>query len=290
MLNAIRKWLNGRADLKYERMPPLPAHQNAPDDLYDMMPNDLAALAKAGDGKAAYVLGDIFDQGDRDRPRNFKAALGWYMRAAELGDGDALNNLGSMSQHGDGLPKDMIAARDYYERAVAVGNPVAMGNLGKFYQNGDAGLPKDGNKARTLMTKGAELGDTNSMLSIGHDWDNGVSGPPNPRMALYWYRMAAKSGHQSGYFNLGQCYRLGDIVPRDYAKANELYEHARLRGSASATYCLGLLYWNGLGCEKSPAKALGYFREAEEAGDTDAPEAIRILLKKHPGLQPEEDI
>lgn len=34
------------------------------DVLYDLTPAELAARAEAGDGKAAYVLGDRYDKGD----------------------------------------------------------------------------------------------------------------------------------------------------------------------------------------------------------------------------------
>lgn len=39
------------------------------------------------------------------------------------------------------------------------------------------------------------------------------------------------------------------------------------RGNAEARYHLGMVYNNGIGTEKDPARAFGYFKEAAEAGD-----------------------
>jgi len=53
-------------------------------------------------------------------------------------------------------------------------------------------------------------------------------------LAAVWYRKAADSGSAAATFDLGKMYENGRGVPRDPAKARELYERAARMGNAEA--------------------------------------------------------
>lgn len=56
----------------------------------------------------------------------------WYRKAAEQGDSDAQNRLGTMYQNGDDVAKDMEQAVAWYRKAAASGNDTAKQNLDKL--------------------------------------------------------------------------------------------------------------------------------------------------------------
>lgn len=123
-------------------------------------------MAARNEPKAAFVLGDIFDQGMGGIDQNFDKALLYYRMGEEIDDPDALNNLGSMHYQGDALPLDHEKARHYFERAAAAGCAAAMNNLGRMYLDGEGGLKVDIGKGLTLLKRGAEAFDENAALKL----------------------------------------------------------------------------------------------------------------------------
>lgn len=63
------------------------------------------------------------------QPQNFELARENYLRASDLGNSDALINLGYMYSMGEGVERDYVMARKYYERAADLGESVARKNL-----------------------------------------------------------------------------------------------------------------------------------------------------------------
>ena len=90
----------------------------------------LIAAANAGDARAQFLLAERYRIGDKLTERDYAQALGWYRAAAEQGNPDAQNNLGSMFLNGLGVPKDAVLAVKWYRLAAAQGLPVAQFNLG----------------------------------------------------------------------------------------------------------------------------------------------------------------
>ena len=54
-------------------------------------------------------------------PRDYRAALKWYLRAAEQGVAQAQSSLGGMYTRGEGVPKDYVRAYAWLNLAVAQG-------------------------------------------------------------------------------------------------------------------------------------------------------------------------
>jgi TPR repeat protein len=97
---------------------------------------------------------------------NHAAALAWWRRAADRGDGRALNNLGVMHEKGQGVPADVLAAVDCYLRAAAVGSAEARSNLDAIYEEG-RGAPSGTVEAIAWYRKGADLGISSAAFKLG---------------------------------------------------------------------------------------------------------------------------
>ena len=88
----------------------------------------LQEKAKAGDVKAQYKLGWMYDSGN-GVPQDSVEAVRWYSLAAEQGDERAQNNLGWMYYSGIGVPQDKGMAAYWYYKAAAQGHAEARKSL-----------------------------------------------------------------------------------------------------------------------------------------------------------------
>ncbi|MCG8590328.1 MAG: sel1 repeat family protein [Proteobacteria bacterium] len=93
-----------------------PAFAGAPEGIaaaergdYETAFREFQALAEAGDSKAMVTIGIWFHRG-QGFPVDYDKAMSWYLRALDLGDGDALNNLGVMYRDGLGVERNRQVA------------------------------------------------------------------------------------------------------------------------------------------------------------------------------------
>ena len=117
--------------------------------------------------------------------------------AAEQGHASAQNNLGIMSEKGQGAPPDDARVMGWY-RAAEQGNAIAKYNLGLMYDTG-AGVPQDYAEAAR------------------------------------WYRSAAEQGHARAKYILGIMYANGDGVPKDYVLSHMWLNLAGAAGDGKAS-------------------------------------------------------
>ncbi|QEI08332.1 sel1 repeat family protein [Pigmentiphaga aceris] len=264
--SVVGRWLNTWADRVFERMMRKPLPGKPWDHLYQLGAQTLQQRAEGGDAKAAYVLGDMYDQGSYGVRKNLNAAIKWYRLAAEQEDGDALNNLGSMHQHGDGLPQDMEQARMYFERAAAAGCGVAMNNLGHFHNHGRGGLVADPAAAVKWFKAGACRHDGNALVSLGYAYSKGTGVRKSPLRAIYWYRRAALAGDHKGAYNLAVGYWYGVDLMEDHRKAIGLLRASSVYDHAGTNFLLGRAQFEGLGMTKDLGEGLRLLRRAADAG------------------------
>jgi len=110
--------------------------------------SDPAALVKLGD---CYCYGDGVDM-------DYREAMVWYAKAAELGDAFAQKEMGDCYFFGKGgMPQDFRMAVEWWEKSAEGGNYGAQFNLGSCYCNGE-GVNRDYAKAASWYRKAAEQG------------------------------------------------------------------------------------------------------------------------------------
>jgi hypothetical protein len=61
--------------------------------------------------------------------QDYKAAAGWFRKAAEQGNVNAQNNLGHMYQQGYGVARDYIRAYLWFDISASQGVNIAKANL-----------------------------------------------------------------------------------------------------------------------------------------------------------------
>lgn len=93
--------------------------------------------AAAGSCKACTSMGQFYDQGIGCR-QSFELAAKWYAKAVELGpDADGAYNLGVSYHAGQGVSQDNRLAFKHYKIAADLGDINAMANLGISYMLGE---------------------------------------------------------------------------------------------------------------------------------------------------------
>jgi uncharacterized protein len=249
--------------------------------LYDELPFKLMEMANRDVPKAAYVLGDIFDQGMGEIERDLDKALLYYRMGETIDDPDALNNLGSMHYRGEGLPKDLGRAFQYFEKAAVGGCATAMNNLARMYLDGEGGLDIDIEKGIGLLQEGAEAFDVNAALKLKSIYYQGSYNQPKDMFKyVRWLWQCAYNRHGDSFAVIGELLSAGQIVKRQPERVRPLYKEALEFGSGYGALCLGLDYCSGKNGDQSVEMGLMYLRLAEEYGEEGVAEIILEVEKK----------
>ena len=105
-----------------------------------------------------------------------------------------------------------------------------------------------------------------AMLQIGDRFRTGSGGVRDDRMAVHWYRQAARQGFVPAQYNLAMMYERGRGVERDFGRAAMWYRRAATLGDVHAQHHLGEMYQQGRGVTRDPGEALRWIKRAAEQG------------------------
>jgi TPR repeat protein len=194
---------------------------------------------------------------------HYTAAREVWQTLAEVGNGDALFNLGVLAEDGLGEPKSLAKAEALYASAANVGNFKAQYRLGLLYFAGTL-LPSDVGRARLYLTQAAEHGDQDAkdMLTQLEQPDAlptplqqaelmGASGQHEQAVVLY--RTLADAGNATAQTRLAWAYEAGRGVTPDLQEAARRFELAAQSGNAEAQYALAVMLRTGRGRSKDLA-------------------------------------
>lgn len=234
-----------------------------PLELLNMI-RDLTEKAEQGDASSMARLARYYRFGDGEYPKkDLKEAFKWYLKAAELGNVDAMDAVSDFYRFGDYVEKDLEKAADWYMKYLK-----EMEKEKKFVYL----WMGDHDWFLTL----AKRGDSNAMYVLGRYY----SSEPHDDMteAVKWFLQAAEKDHEVAMVELANCYRDGEGVERSlseafkwYLKAAEqavlLYEQwggVRDFDSIDGMVQLAECYRVGKGVEPDEAEAFKWYLKAAE--------------------------
>ena len=87
--------------------------------------------------------------------------------------------------------KNYKTALEYYKKAAELGNDKAMYYIGSIYYCGHKNIPKDYNEAMKWYKKAAEFGYAYAMTAIGLMYESGYGVNQDYNKAIEWYKKAA---------------------------------------------------------------------------------------------------
>lgn len=213
----------------------------------------------------AYLAGSSFDM-----------ATGLFKRAADLGSGEGMFEMGVMANKGGQDPSGDATARQWFRKAADAGNVEGTSNLAALLAAGRGGSA-DLTEALTLYGRSAQRGEPFAMTGLGTMYFYGQGTTQNYSAALQWFKAAADRGYAPAMTTLGYMYENGTGVAKDYSAARTLYEQATALNNVDAMASLGTLYYNGTGVTRDLVTARRYFDAAAQRGNVGAMASVGFM-------------
>ncbi len=236
--------------------------------LYQLKESILRGFANTGNKDAQCELGK------RLFAKNNKESQGWFLKAAQQGDFEAMQMLGYCHAMGRCAQYSPQAAMKWYARA-AVGDAAACNNLGMMHFSGEAGKV-DYQQAIYWYKRGEKLGNVQSQRFLGIiSYKLG-----RYEEAFVWNDKASANNDHPAQVNLGCMYQQGLGVAKNEKKAVELFRSAATAGIAEGKMRLGLAYINGIGCDKEYKEAAKLFLEVGLSNQDTVGSDCQFLLYK----------
>jgi TPR repeat protein len=188
----------------------------------------------------------------RGVPRDYKEALKWYQKAADLGNADAQYWLGNMYYFGEGVLEDSKEAAKWFQKAADLGNSDAQYRLGDMYYLGE-GVLEDSKEAAKWFQKAAEAGDADRLARerlarerLGEMYRDGEGVPQDNVLSYFWFSLSGRERDDS---------------------LRELEKRMTPEEIKEATF-----------------KAIAWLRKAAEAGDADARKRLGEMYRDGQGV------
>ncbi|KIH88492.1 hypothetical protein SPBR_06676 [Sporothrix brasiliensis 5110] len=148
---------------------------------------------------APYQLGCLYETGYGDdifQDESYAAEL--FTQAAELGHPDANYRMGDAYEHGHlNCPRDSALSVHFYTGAAERGHPGAMMGLCAWYMVGaEPLLEKDEEEAYEWARRSAELGYVKAQYAVGYFTEMGIGCRKDILEANVWYVKAADAGDE----------------------------------------------------------------------------------------------
>ncbi len=201
---------------------------------------ELEKLADRGDVGALEYLGEIYEAGLLNRPKDEVKACDYFERVGNA-RADSLHNMATCFYNGRGRAENHAKARILYAQAAEAGwlmSYCARGNMLIKGQGGDV----DVGRGLELCRFAADLGDKNAQTDLGGYLLMGKVTDRKPVEAREWLTRAANQEQGNASYLLGQIYEKGDGVGRDTTKSRDWYKIAHRLGRDDAPYRLMLSF------------------------------------------------
>ncbi|KAG1137661.1 hypothetical protein G6F37_005561 [Rhizopus arrhizus] len=221
--------------------------------------------------------------------KNYKHAMQFYRKAANLGDASAMYKLGMIILSGSiGQQKNPREALSWFLRAAQIADekhPHALHELGLLYENLSNRIPSvipDLDYARELFSQAALLGYAPSQFKLGWAYENGqLNCPTDPRRSIAWYSRAAEQNYADAELALSGWYftGAGDILPQDDATAYLWAKKAAEKELGKAEYAIGYFTEMGFGVPMNGKEAKFWYMKAASHGDQKAIHRLQVLEK-----------
>ena len=228
----------------------------------------LSKNAIAGDGEAAFALGQAYRVGDRV-PLDAKEAARWFLKAAQLGQKRAGAELG-LVLYQSGQARDALP---WLTDAATAGDPRAQYTLGVVYYSG-AGVPINSAAAKLWVSRAAKAGlpaakEALAIMAMPLPADPSGTTAPSAKSSLPVRLATAASPKHSPSRKSGEDWSVQLGAFKDARNARALLAQSRHEAVGSLTLTLAArdnLTLLRLGSFESRDRAAAFCREKQRAG------------------------
>lgn len=231
----------------------------------------------------------------------YDVAVGYYLKAAEFNEVEAMFNLGYALYQGEGIIQDYPSAVMWFKRAANMQYPKAEYNLAFCYMNGK-GVPCNYDKALALLISSANHGFDQAQLTLSECYEHGVLVEQNLKESQKWKKKAEANMKAS---------QAEQTTPTEQEKSKEIVETTEKESnstksveetpSAPPTFDIELGENNDVKITENSAVALSTVEpkkdleskeddDDDEDGDDDEEEQRAPLIVYAPGMEPPKKV
>lgn len=222
-------------------------------------------------GEIYYDIAEIYLKGESLKP-NQKMGLSFLSKAANIGHVGAHMALAKIAQSKEQLPE----AAQHFLKAAQRGDKEAQNEIGSIYASG-LGLTQDLEAAFKWTRKSAQQGFVKAQHNLGEYYERGIGVSQNYDSAYECYYMAGEQNFVPSIAKLAMCLYQGKGCAQDYSQA--LYHYKRvcqlsvsetgmieMEAVASAYYMVGRMFLAGQGTFIDKEEGFKWLRNARELG------------------------
>ena len=200
-------------------------------------------------------------------------AFQFYQQAAEKGNISSTYQMGECYYYGRGVGKDFKKAIEWYEKAAEIGSGSACIDLAYIYLEGENGVAVDNKKAVKWLKKGIDNGNIRCKAMLGGCYMKGIGVGIDKNKACQLSQDAAYHGDKLGEYNFAVCLFNGWGIEEDLTRCMFFAQKSAKQGYDLAAYLVALLY-DEFADPRDPEKAKEWYAKAAEYGNE---EAKRVL-------------
>jgi uncharacterized protein len=232
------------------------------------------------DAEAAFRLGRYYDV-ETPVP-DYARAIAFYQKAAALGHGFAMNNLGLIYERGNGVAKDPARARELFEASAQARDHHGYLNMARLNFEGKL-MPRNLEKGMAWLQEAMDNRVKGSFLDAANVYHGGFFGiEQNRTKALKLLEKAASLGDDDAAGRVASIYLYGDCakeiglysrlrgsdncIPENPRKGLDLFNLLARRDNKDALTALGNVYWKSDVIPTDSALAVTYWNRAAELG------------------------
>jgi len=196
---------------------------------------------------------------------------------AEQGDAEAQNTVGFNYHFGEGNYKADVEAVKWFKLAAEQGNMEAEFNLGYCYTyNSSCGIEDGPNFAEGAkwFLKAAQQGFAPAQSALGFCYSLGIGVPASGAKSKMWLKKAAEQGDTDAQVRQG----MGLLEAKKYVEAIGIFKIAAEKGDSRAEYQLASCYREGNGVEKDSAKAIEWYQKSAKHGNMFAKLQLQYMI------------
>ena len=186
-----------------------------------------------GNEGSIYYLALLYDD-----KKNYEKSFELFKKASEVKDKEVkrkgLYSVGTFYYLGDVVNKDYKKAVEYFEKSAELGLSDAYNYLGIAYEYGE-GVKKNYAKAFFNYNKAAELKNMYGLYNVARCYEFGLAIKKNINEAIKYYILSGKHGYSKAYYILSVIYKDGENgIKKDYDIAFDYLIKAAKMGNKKA--------------------------------------------------------
>lgn len=172
-------------------------------------------------GWVCALIGDFYNN-----KQDYTSALTFYMKGAELQDGNSAYKVACLYSNGLGVTQSKQACLTWLNKATEYNSSDALWSLGFSYYIGDVylNIERDIHKAVSYLERAAAQGVSNAALILGEIYLFGVEIQKNNKEAMKWCKIAADMQNSEACLYIAHMYNGGKGVTKDLNEAMRWYK------------------------------------------------------------------